>query len=168
MNTSIYQKRLCSMLGIMFTASTLRFLYLYLQLTVSAEDLSYPFRSSTASVVVNIIRNNNSPVFTNNANYDVTISETYPVLNSILNVTATDIDDGRNGLVRYSFSTSTTDTTDAQNVFGINSVTGQIFARVSLLQTTRNVYTVSKLINCSMPTYYLHKLRKYSTVAMSM
>lgn len=90
-------------------------------------------------MIVNIIRNNNSPVFTSVGSYDITISEQQPVLEEILTVSATDIDEGRNGEVHYSMVNAG----DAQSLFGINSVTGQIFVRISLLETTEDIYTVS-------------------------
>lgn len=105
---------------------------------MTAEDLSFPFRSSTATVIVNIIRNANTPIFTSGGSYDVTISEEQPVLETIVTVTATDADEGRNGDVRYSIVNAA-----AQNLFAINSVTGEIYARVSLLLSTDDVYTVS-------------------------
>ena len=111
---------------------------LYFQLTVTAEDLSYPFRSSTSNVIVNIIRNANTPIFNSGANYDVTISEEKPVIETILTVSATDQDEGRNGDVRYSIFNAA-----AQTIFAINSVTGEIYSRVSLLETSDDVYSVS-------------------------
>ena len=104
-----------------------------------AEDLSYPFRSSTALVTVNVIRNSAQPQFTNAGNYDTTISEDISVLEEILTVVATDSDDGINGDVFYTIVNSPEEAT----VFQIGSESGVISARISLLGTTLDVYRVS-------------------------
>lgn len=111
---------------------------------MTAEDLSYPFRSSTAAVIVNVIRNNQAPTFTfsNNNRYDVTISEGKPVLEAILTVSAVDSDEGRNGEVTYSITNDIINN-NAYTIFGIDHLSGEIYTRVSLLQVTENVYTVS-------------------------
>ncbi|WAQ95445.1 FAT4-like protein [Mya arenaria] len=105
------------------------------RLIVSAEDLSYPFRSSSATVNIVVIRNNNGPVFTSLGRYDITINEGAPVLQEVLTVTANDADEGLNGLVRYNMINS-----PASSVFGIELVTGQIFPRVSLLEVSEDIY----------------------------
>ena len=109
---------------------------------MEARDSGYPSRSATATVNINVVRNNAAPTFVNIQNYDVTISEDKPVLETILSVTAVDSDEGRNGDVTYSFDNVNT---DAATIFGINTVTGAIFARVSLIQASLSVYTVSIL-----------------------
>ena len=110
---------------------------------MTAQDLGYPIRSSSATVNINVIRNNNSPVFSQSGQYGVTISENTAVLAGILNVSATDIDTDRNGQITYSIVNSPV----SGSVFGINAVTGQIFTRISLLATVENAYTVSILLN---------------------
>lgn len=105
---------------------------------VTAEDLAFPAKSSTVLVTVNVIRNSQTPTFINTGSYDVTISEDKPVLESIVNVTARDDDEGVNGIIKYSIST----TQAGANIFGINSNTGVIFARVSLLETSADIYRV--------------------------
>lgn len=104
--------------------------------------MSYPFRSATASVTVTVIRNAATPTFINIGNYDVTVSEGQTVLAEILNVTARDTDEGINGIVRYSINPNQA----AANIFGINSVSGTVFARVSLLEVSEDIYTVMYLL----------------------
>ena len=103
-----------------------------------AEDLSYPFRSSTALVTVNVIRNNAQPQFTNAGVYDQTVDEDISVLEEILTVSATDSDDGINGDVFYSIVNSPAEAT----VFQIGSESGVISARISLIGTSEDVYRV--------------------------
>jgi len=76
-------------------------------------------------------------VFTRNGIYDVTISEGVPVLAAIVNVSATDQDTGRNGQVFYDMVNS-----DVAQIFGIRTMTGEIFPRVSLLEVSENLYQV--------------------------
>lgn len=104
---------------------------------MTAEDLSYPFKSSTATVIINVIRNSNTPTFTT-ANYDVSVSEDKPVLEEILTVSAVDNDSGINGQVSYSIN----NVSDIRSIFGINPLTGVIFARVSLLEVIEDTYQV--------------------------
>ena len=107
-----------------------------------AEDLSYPFRSSTALVTVNVIRNNAQPQFTNAGVYDQTVDEDISVLEEILTVSATDSDDGINGDVFYSIVNSPAEAT----VFQIGSESGVISARISLIGTSEDVYRVGLFI----------------------
>ncbi|WAQ96419.1 CELR3-like protein [Mya arenaria] len=107
------------------------------QLIISAEDLSYPFRSASATVNIVVIRNNNSPSFSRTTVYDVTVNEDQSIFDSILVVTATDPDEGRNGNIRY----SVVNVTVMDNVFGINPVTGEIYTRVSLQGVAEDIYT---------------------------
>lgn len=105
---------------------------------MTAEDLSYPFRASTALVTVNIIRNSAQPQFIGIGNYDITISEDKPVLEEILTISATDSDDGINGDVFYAIVNSP----DAASVFQIGMESGVISARISLIGTAQDVYQV--------------------------
>ena len=109
-----------------------------LQFSVTAEDLSYPFRVSTAQVTVNVIRNSAQPQFLNIGNYDVTISEDRTVLEEILTVSATDSDEGINGDVFYTI----VDSPVSASVFQIGMESGIISARISLIGTGQDLYRV--------------------------
>lgn len=63
------------------------------QLTITARDLGNPSRSAinTATVTVNVNRNNNPPVFRNTP-YDVTISTPASASSSVRAITVTDSD----------------------------------------------------------------------------
>ena len=105
---------------------------------MTAEDLSFPFRVSTAQVTVNVIRNSAQPQFLNIGNYDVTISEDKPVLEEILTVRATDSDEGRNGEVFYTI----VDSPVSASVFQIGMDSGIVSARISLIGTGQDLYRV--------------------------
>ena len=62
--------------------------------------------------------NDNAPVFTRNV-YNVSVLENVPMMTTLTTVTATDMDVGVNGLVRYSISTPT-------NMVTIDPVSGRI------------------------------------------
>ena len=126
-------------------------MFSFKQFSVTAEDLSFPFRASTALVTVNIIRNSAQPQFTNVGNYDVTITEDKPVLEEVLTVSATDSDDGINGDVFYTI----VDSPAAASVFQIGSESGIISARISLIGTTEDVYRVGSLTVMSLQSNHL-------------
>ncbi|XP_056372748.1 protocadherin gamma-B5-like isoform X15 [Hyla sarda] len=76
------------------------------QLILTASDGGNPVQTGTA--IINIIVtdfNDNSPVFTQDV-YKVSVRENIPVNSTILQVSASDEDEGINGQITYSFSTS--------------------------------------------------------------
>lgn len=72
------------------------------KLRVTARDRGDPPRATTADVVVHVLdENDNSPVF-DPKQYSATVAENASIGASVLQVSATDMDDGDNGRVRYS------------------------------------------------------------------
>lgn len=86
-------------------------------------------KTGSTTLIVNVIDvNDNRPRFTNNA-YDVTVPENTPPGTSVLQVSATDGDAGNNGVVEYSFTTSTLNS-PAGRLFTINNTTGDVVIKV--------------------------------------
>ncbi|XP_077466669.1 protocadherin-16-like [Stigmatopora argus] len=95
-------------------------------LTVTARDRGRPPRSGTATVEVTVTdANDHSPVFTSGS-YTADVSEDVPVGSLVLDVKATDLDQGANGEVTYFLIRG------AQSTFVIDQKTGQIITAAPL------------------------------------
>ncbi|XP_053574586.1 LOW QUALITY PROTEIN: protocadherin gamma-C5-like [Bombina bombina] len=70
--------------------------------------------------------NDNAPVF-NQSTYKISLLENLPLNTVIIKLNATDLDEGSNGEVQYSFVEHTMDT--ATEIFDINPQTGEIFVK---------------------------------------
>ncbi|XP_051810293.1 protocadherin alpha-3-like [Acanthochromis polyacanthus] len=93
-------------------------------LTLTALDGGKPPKSGNMNIVVKVLDvNDNAPVFSKDV-YSVTLSENAPVGTTVIQVNATDLDEGPNGEVVYSFSNSMNQNT--LNQFDINPLTGDI------------------------------------------
>ena len=108
-------------------------------LTVLAIDGGSP--PTTGSVLINITvqdANDNSPIF-ENAPYEVTVPENFPVNSLILRVKAKDKDIGLNAVIVYEFSESTR--LDYGHLFSIKPDSGKIFLKNNLdYEGTTKVY----------------------------
>ncbi|KAI3351197.1 hypothetical protein L3Q82_005753 [Scortum barcoo] len=95
-----------------------------IHLTLTALDGGKPARSGTLKIIVNVIDiNDNVPVFSKPL-YKAQVTENAPVQTSILTVTATDLDDGINGEIIYSFIER--GNFNPETLFSINPDTGEI------------------------------------------
>ncbi|XP_069026667.1 protocadherin alpha-8-like isoform X26 [Embiotoca jacksoni] len=93
-------------------------------LILTALDGGKPPKSGDMKILVNILDvNDNAPIFSKDA-YSVTVHENAPVDTTVIQVNATDTDDGPNGDVVYSFSKSMNQ--KIVNLFNINQLTGEI------------------------------------------
>lgn len=94
------------------------------KLVLTALDGGRPPKSGTMEIIVDVLDvNDNMPVFTQEV-YSVTLKENVPVGTTVIQVNATDMDDGPNGEVFYSFGK------DIDNrltkLFDLNSITGEM------------------------------------------
>ncbi|XP_049441502.1 protocadherin gamma-C5-like isoform X17 [Epinephelus fuscoguttatus] len=95
------------------------------KLLLTALDGGNPVRSGTAQLSISIIdSNDNVPTFEKSL-YKVSISENAAQGAVIVQTKATDLDDGQNGEIEYSFGAHTSDT--VLSVFSIDQITGTIF-----------------------------------------
>ena len=108
-----------------------------------ARDLGALSQSTTASVVVTILRNTGRPAFTDAPSADVLVSEAISVLDTIVSVRAVDSDPDTtpNGRVTYSIVSPV----EARALFQVDPETGAISARVSLTTAPLDGYRVSGL-----------------------
>ena len=111
-----------------------------LQFRVIARDLGALSQSTTASVLVTILRNTGRPAFVNAPSADVIVSEGISVLDTIVSLQAVDSDPDTtpNGRVTYSIVSPV----EARALFQIDPETGDISARVSLTTAPLDVYRV--------------------------
>ncbi|KAM4038351.1 protocadherin Fat 4-like [Anomaloglossus baeobatrachus] len=110
------------------------------ELTLTAFDGGKPVQTGTTTIKVFVTDfNDNVPIFTQNL-YKVSVKETIPVNSTILQVSASDEDDGVNAQITYSFSTM------ANNIlqtFLINPESGEIETRKLLDYEMMKNYEVS-------------------------
>ncbi|XP_069825363.1 protocadherin gamma-B1-like isoform X19 [Dendropsophus ebraccatus] len=110
------------------------------ELILTASDAGNPVQTGTAliTIIINDI-NDNSPVFTQDV-YKVSVREHIPVNSTILQVSASDEDEGVNAQITYSIRTT------ANNIlqtFKINSDTGEITIRGQLDYEVNKYYDIS-------------------------
>ncbi|XP_061090065.1 protocadherin alpha-8-like [Conger conger] len=95
-----------------------------IQLRLTAVDGGKPPRSGTLQIIVNVIDvNDNTPTFGSSL-YKVRVSENVPFGTPIIKLNATDIDEGVNGAVLYSFVRH--GNVNPTDIFSINQDTGDI------------------------------------------
>uniref|UniRef100_A0A8C2EV69 Cadherin domain-containing protein n=1 Tax=Cyprinus carpio TaxID=7962 RepID=A0A8C2EV69_CYPCA len=93
------------------------------KLLLTAVDGGNPPRSGTLNITINILDiNDNRPVFSRET-YSVTLSENSVIGSMVVRVNATDMDEGTNSDIEYSFATLNSKVHD---VFELDQVTGEI------------------------------------------
>ncbi|KAM9357318.1 protocadherin alpha-3-like [Symphorus nematophorus] len=93
-------------------------------LVLTALDGGKPPKSGEMNILVNVLDiNDNAPVFSQDV-YSVMLDENARVGTTVVQVNATDLDEGPNGDVVYSFSNSMNH--NILNIFDINTLTGEI------------------------------------------
>ncbi|XP_056372750.1 protocadherin gamma-B5-like isoform X17 [Hyla sarda] len=110
------------------------------ELILTALDGGNPTQTGTTIIKVVVTDlNDNAPIFTQNV-YKVSVKENIPVNSTILQVSASDEDEGVNAQITYSFSTTAN---NILNTFIINTQTGEIKTQSHLdYEATKN-YEVS-------------------------
>ncbi|KAM9740614.1 protocadherin alpha-3-like [Menidia menidia] len=93
-------------------------------LVLTALDGGKPPKSGEMNIVVNVLDiNDNTPIFSKGI-YSVVLKENVPVGTTVIQVNATDLDDGQNGEVVYSFGNSVRNS--LFKLFEIDQLTGLI------------------------------------------
>ncbi|XP_047675339.1 protocadherin alpha-C2-like isoform X6 [Tachysurus fulvidraco] len=93
-------------------------------LILIAVDGGVPARSGTASIIVRVLdTNDNAPTF-DREKYTIHLMENSPIGNLVVRLNATDLDEGFNSNIVYSFSLYTSEKT--QEMFSLNPNTGEI------------------------------------------
>ncbi|XP_050194596.1 protocadherin-23 [Myiozetetes cayanensis] len=104
-------------------------------LVIECHDLGSPSRSSTAQLYLTVLdENDHSPLFAK-TQYQISVTEDLEEGSAILDLYASDEDDGLNGEVMYSLID------DTFGAFAIDSVTGSIVTTKALDRETKSQYT---------------------------
>ncbi|XP_061691637.1 protocadherin alpha-C2-like [Syngnathoides biaculeatus] len=93
-------------------------------LILTAEDGGSPVRSGTANIIVRVQDTNDNPPRFDKQIYAVDMTENSPVGTTVIKLNATDLDEGPNSELVYSFTLYTSEKT--QDVFAMNPSTGEI------------------------------------------
>ncbi|KAM9740602.1 protocadherin gamma-C5-like [Menidia menidia] len=108
------------------------------KLLLTALDGGSPVRSGTAQITVTVLDiNDNIPAFEKTI-YKIPVSENAEQDTLIVQTKATDLDDGPNGDIEYSFGAHTSE--DVISVFTIDSISGTIFLKGKLDFETTSSY----------------------------
>lgn len=108
-------------------------------MTVTATDRGTPQQSDSATITINIVRNTQSPVFTNSGQYATTIDQNLNIGTSVFTVTATDGDT----VTPYNVITYTAIGDGiATSYFSIDSNSGLITVRDTLTKDNSATYTL--------------------------
>ncbi|XP_053319414.1 protocadherin gamma-C5-like isoform X14 [Spea bombifrons] len=95
------------------------------RLVLTAIDGGEPTRSGSCQITVVVLDiNDNAPVF-DQLVYKVRLNENTPLKTVIITLNATDLDEGANGEIEYSFDDHTS--ASAKQIFDLNGKTGNIF-----------------------------------------
>ncbi|XP_068133845.1 protocadherin gamma-C5-like isoform X27 [Hyperolius riggenbachi] len=110
-------------------------------LTLTAIDGGEKPRSGTAQITVTVFDiNDNAPVFDRSV-YKISISENLALKTPVIKLNATDLDEGSNGEIDYSFHRSTAE--KAKKIFGLNPQTGEIFIKDAVDFEAAHVHELS-------------------------
>ncbi|XP_071267164.1 protocadherin alpha-8-like isoform X16 [Salvelinus alpinus] len=111
-----------------------------IQLTLTAIDGGKPPRSGTLPIVVNVIDvNDNSPTFSKPL-YKASVPEVVPFGTTVVTLSATDLDDGINGRLVYSFIER--GNTNPADMFALNQDTGEITVKGNLDHEKNAAYEI--------------------------
>ncbi|XP_055498726.1 protocadherin-10-like isoform X9 [Leucoraja erinacea] len=110
-------------------------------LTLIAEDGGLPPRSGTVQIII-VVKdgNDNVPVFTQSV-YKVSLLESAPRGTLLITLNATDLDEGPNGEIVYSFSSHLSDA--ARKLFEVNPKTGEIRLKGNLDYEESNTFEIN-------------------------
>uniref|UniRef100_UPI0037E99329 protocadherin alpha-3-like n=1 Tax=Semicossyphus pulcher TaxID=241346 RepID=UPI0037E99329 len=109
-------------------------------LLLTALDGGRPPKSGDMNILVNVLDvNDNAPIFFKDV-YSVTLNENAPVGTTVIQVNATDLDEGPNGDVVYSFSNSMNQ--NILNLFNVDPVTGVITVKGLIDFEVNDIYEI--------------------------
>ncbi|XP_071770499.2 protocadherin alpha-C2-like [Centroberyx gerrardi] len=107
-------------------------------LVLTAVDGGVPTRTGTANIIVRVLdTNDNAPQF-DKGSYIIKVMENSPVGSLVVKMNATDLDEGSNSDITYSYSLYTSEKT--QNTFSLNPKTGEITVKGMINYEELRVY----------------------------
>ncbi|XP_029627066.1 protocadherin alpha-C2 isoform X4 [Salmo trutta] len=93
-------------------------------LILTAVDSGVPTRSGTASIIVHVLDTNDNAPYFETESFRINVPENSPIGNIVVKLNATDLDEGSNAEVIYSYSLYTSEKT--QGTFKLNPDSGEI------------------------------------------
>ncbi|KAK7922750.1 hypothetical protein WMY93_009652 [Mugilogobius chulae] len=109
-------------------------------LVLTAVDGGKPPKSGQTRIIINVLDvNDNAPVFSN-GDLLVTLSENVSIGTTVTQVNATDLDDGANGNVIYSFSNSVNQ--PLLDLFDIKPISGEIIVKGKINYEEKDTYEI--------------------------
>ncbi|XP_055744849.1 protocadherin alpha-3-like isoform X16 [Salvelinus fontinalis] len=97
------------------------------KLLLTAIDGDKPPKSGTLEILVDVLDvNDNMPVFTKES-YSVTLNENSPIGTTVIQVNATDLDEGSNGEIIYYFGSNVN--SKLRDLFEVNAISGEIIVK---------------------------------------
>ncbi|XP_067354486.1 protocadherin-23 isoform X2 [Channa argus] len=109
----------------------------FYSLTIEAFDGGIPARTGTLYLNIHVLDENDNPPVFNQTEYHTSVPEHAPVLSSVCQVHATDLDLGRNGQITYMINRRQS---DPNEFFSINETTGVVY--------------LSKLLDCETQAFH--------------
>ncbi|XP_053541901.1 protocadherin gamma-A11-like [Ictalurus punctatus] len=111
-----------------------------IKLLLTAVDGGKPPRSGTTEVIINVLDiNDNAPVFSEDA-YSVMLHENAPIGTTVIQLNATDLDDGSNGEIVYSIGNNVNN--KLRELFEISPITGEIIVKGVLDFEVKDKYEI--------------------------
>ncbi|OXB77377.1 UNVERIFIED_CONTAM: hypothetical protein H355_012084 [Colinus virginianus] len=112
-------------------------------LTLTALDGGNPVKSGTAKVTIRVLDANDNPPVCNPPISKVYLEENMPVGTLVTKLNVTDLDEGPNGDVEYSFKTSNNAPGKFTKLFGLDSRTGEIRTKAPLDYEESSAYEIA-------------------------
>uniref|UniRef100_A0A672YM86 Cadherin domain-containing protein n=1 Tax=Sphaeramia orbicularis TaxID=375764 RepID=A0A672YM86_9TELE len=114
-------------------------------LILTAVDGGVPTRTGTASIIVRVLDvNDNAPSFDPDK-YDVDVMENSPIGSLVIKLNATDLDEGSNAELVYSYSLYTSERT--QKMFNLNPENGEIRVKEMINYEDFKIYEMEVIAN---------------------
>ncbi|XP_016142593.1 protocadherin gamma-A11-like [Sinocyclocheilus grahami] len=111
-----------------------------IKLVLTALDGGRPSKSGSIEILIDVLDiNDNVPIFTKES-YTVVLNENAPVGTTIVQVNATDMDDGQNGQVVYALGNNVNN--NLRELFQVNPVTGEIIVTGVLDFEVKDLYEI--------------------------
>ncbi|XP_037833165.1 protocadherin alpha-C2-like isoform X2 [Kryptolebias marmoratus] len=107
-------------------------------LILTAEDGGVPVRSGTANIIVRVQDTNDNPPRFDKPVYIINMTENTPIGTLVTKLNATDLDEGLNSEIVYSFTLYTSEKT--QDVFALNSNTGEVTVKGTIDYEDMRIY----------------------------
>ncbi|KAG8439006.1 hypothetical protein GDO86_005265, partial [Hymenochirus boettgeri] len=109
-------------------------------LIITAFDGGHPLRSGTTKITVYVLDNNDNPPTFDQPVYKTSLLENIPLNSMLIKLNATDVDEGLNSEIEYSFEDHTSST--VKRLFRLDPQTGEIYVQGDIDFEESNFYEI--------------------------